>query len=95
MSSSWRASQDAARRLADDASAGDASDGAGTVSQVELIYGDRETHVMMADGTYEGNHGWASVLSTGLAGKSLNRAAQAGVDVDRTTLAQLNVAVTA
>lgn len=40
-----------------------------------------------ADGTYEGNHGWASVLSTGLAGKSLNRAAQAGVDVDRTTLA--------
>ena len=32
----------------------DASDGAGTVSQVELIYGDRETHVMMADGTYEG-----------------------------------------
>ena len=40
-----------------------------------------------ADGTYEGNHGWASVLSTGLAGKSLNRAAQAGVDVDRNTLA--------
>jgi hypothetical protein len=32
----------------------DASDGAGTVSKVELIYGDRETHVMMADGTYEG-----------------------------------------
>jgi hypothetical protein len=32
----------------------DASDGAGTTSQVELIYGDRETHVMMADGSYEG-----------------------------------------
>lgn len=35
-----------------------------------------------ADGTYAGNSGWASVLSTGLAGKSLNRAAQAGIDVD-------------
>ena len=35
-----------------------------------------------ADGTYTGNSGWASVLSTGLAGKSLNRAAQAGIDVD-------------
>lgn len=33
------------------------------------------------DGTYEGNAGWASVLSTGLAGKSLNRAQQAGVAV--------------
>ena len=41
-----------------------------------------------ADGTYSGNAGWASVLSTGLAGKSINRAAQSGVDVDRTTLAR-------
>lgn len=39
-----------------------------------------------ADGTYSGNAGWASVLSTGLAGKSINRAAQSGVDVDRRTL---------
>lgn len=38
------------------------------------------------DGTYKGNAGWASVLSTGLAGKSLNRAQQAGVDVDDETL---------
>lgn len=41
-----------------------------------------------ADGTYSGNSGWASVLSTGLAGKSLNRAAQAGVDVDDRALAR-------
>lgn len=34
-----------------------------------------------ADGTYAGNAGWASVLSTGLASKSLNRASQAGVAV--------------
>lgn len=33
----------------------DASDGAGTTSQVELIYGDRDTHVMLAEGTYEGS----------------------------------------
>ena len=39
-----------------------------------------------ADGTYKGNAGWASVLSTGLAGKSLNRAAQAGAEVDQKTL---------
>jgi hypothetical protein len=32
----------------------DASDGAGTSSQVELIYGDRETHVMLAEGSYSG-----------------------------------------
>lgn len=32
----------------------DANDGAGTASQVELIYGDRETHVMLAEGNYEG-----------------------------------------
>lgn len=32
----------------------DASDGAGTASKVELIYGDKETHVMLAEGTYEG-----------------------------------------
>lgn len=32
----------------------EAADGAGTNSQVELVYGDRETHVMIADGTYEG-----------------------------------------
>ncbi len=32
----------------------DASDGAGTDSRVELIYGDQNLHVMYADGTYEG-----------------------------------------
>jgi len=32
----------------------DASDGAGTVSRVELIYGDQNLHVMYAEGTYEG-----------------------------------------
>ncbi|MBP89219.1 MAG: hypothetical protein CMJ64_21300 [Planctomycetaceae bacterium] len=32
----------------------DASDGAGTVCNVELIYGDQNTHVFYAQGTYEG-----------------------------------------
>jgi hypothetical protein len=32
----------------------DTSDGAGTNSQVELVYGDRETHVLLAEGTYDG-----------------------------------------
>jgi hypothetical protein len=32
----------------------EAVDGAGTSSQVELIYGDRETHVYYAEGVYEG-----------------------------------------
>ncbi len=32
----------------------DASDGAGTDSRVELIYGDQNLHVMYAEGTYEG-----------------------------------------
>jgi hypothetical protein len=32
----------------------DASDGAGTVSNVELVYGDGDTHVMYAEGFYEG-----------------------------------------
>jgi len=31
-----------------------ASDGAGTASNVELIYGDRDTHVIYAEGTYQG-----------------------------------------
>jgi hypothetical protein len=34
------------------------------------------------DGTFKGNDGWASVLSQGLANKSLARAAQNGVDVN-------------
>jgi len=32
----------------------DAEDGAGTVCKVDLIYGDRNTHVFYAEGTYEG-----------------------------------------
>jgi hypothetical protein len=32
----------------------DASDGSGTESRVELVYGDRETHVYYAEGAYEG-----------------------------------------
>ncbi len=32
----------------------DAQDGAGTVSQIELVYGTREKHLFMADGYYEG-----------------------------------------
>ena len=41
-----------------------------------------------ADGTYSGNAGWASVLSTGIASKSLNRASQAGMDVSPKALEQ-------
>ena len=32
----------------------DAADGAGTVCNVELVYGDRNTHVFYSEGTYEG-----------------------------------------
>lgn len=32
----------------------DASDGMGTVAKVDLVYGDRETHVFLAEGHYEG-----------------------------------------
>lgn len=32
----------------------DATDGSGTVCNVELIYGDKNTHVLYAEGTYEG-----------------------------------------
>jgi hypothetical protein len=32
-----------------------ATDGAGTASRVELIYGDREKHVLYAEGAYEGH----------------------------------------
>lgn len=32
----------------------DAADGAGTAGQIELIYGDRETHVYYSEGAYEG-----------------------------------------
>jgi hypothetical protein len=32
----------------------DAMDGAGTTCQIELVYGDRETHVLYAEGHYEG-----------------------------------------
>ncbi len=35
-----------------------------------------------ADGTFAGNHGWASVLSQGLAAKGVSRAAQNGVKVN-------------
>src|SRR5204863_3817896 len=42
------------------------------------------------DGTFAGNNGWASVLSQGLAGKGLARAAQAGVQVKAETLKRDN-----
>jgi len=32
----------------------DAADGAGTSGQIELVYGDRETHVYFSEGAYEG-----------------------------------------
>src|SRR5207245_5194668 len=38
------------------------------------------------DGTFEGNNGWASVLSQGLCSKGLNRARQAGFQVKDETL---------
>jgi hypothetical protein len=41
-----------------------------------------------ADGTFEGNNAWASVLSQGLASKSINRAAQNGVMVQPQVLAR-------
>src|SRR5437773_1593311 len=41
---------------------------------------------LKADGTFEGNNGWASVLSQGLCSKGLNRARQAGVQVKDETL---------
>src|SRR5438876_3586266 len=43
---------------------------------------------LKADGTFEGNNGWASVLSQGLCSKGLNRARQAGVQVKDETLAR-------
>src|SRR5262249_54278640 len=39
-----------------------------------------------ADGTFAGNHGWATVLSQGLANKGLNRAAQMGAAVQPQSL---------
>jgi hypothetical protein len=39
-----------------------------------------------ADGTFAGNHGWASVLSQGLCSKFINRAAQNSVAVSGTVL---------
>jgi hypothetical protein len=39
-----------------------------------------------ADGTFAGNHGWASVLSQGLANKGLARAAQMGAKVQPQSL---------
>jgi len=40
------------------------------------------------DGTYPQNHGWAPVLSQGVASKALNRASQAGFAVKTQTLAR-------
>jgi hypothetical protein len=42
------------------------------------------------DGTFAGNHGWASVLSQGLCSKGLNRAFQNGVAVKTETLKRDN-----
>ncbi len=44
-----------------------------------------ETH-QQTDGTFAGNHGWASVLSQGLCSKFLNRAAQQKVAIDARVL---------
>ena len=41
-----------------------------------------------ADGTFAGNHGWASVFSQGLASKGLNRASQQGAAVQPQALAR-------
>ena len=41
------------------------------------------------DGTFDGNQGWASVLSTSLANKALNRARQAGAPVADETLEKI------
>lgn len=49
------------------------------------VIGKIETN-QKADGTFEGNAGWASVLSTGIAGKSLNRARAAGAPVSDESL---------
>src|SRR5260370_12048593 len=40
------------------------------------------------DGTFAGNDGWASVLSQGLCSKGINRARQAGFQVEDETLAR-------
>jgi len=45
---------------------------------------------LKADGTFEGNNGWASVLSQGLCSKGLNRARQAGLPVKDETLARVD-----
>ncbi len=42
------------------------------------------------DGTFADNQGWASVLSTALANKALNRSRQAGAAVADTTLEKIN-----
>ena len=42
-----------------------------------------------ADGTFAGNRGWASVLSTSLANKALNRSRQAGAPVAEATLEKI------
>ncbi|HEV3144769.1 MAG TPA: prenyltransferase/squalene oxidase repeat-containing protein [Gemmataceae bacterium] len=47
------------------------------------------------DGTFKGNEGWASVLSQGLANKSLARAAQNGADVNAESLARVQNQVAA
>jgi hypothetical protein len=48
-----------------------------------------------ADGTFAGNHGWASVLSQGIAGKGLARAAQNGVAVNGQVLDRIKDQVAA
>jgi len=46
-----------------------------------------------ADGTFEGNTGWASVLSQGLANKGFARASQAGVALPESTIARVQTQV--
>lgn len=48
-----------------------------------------------ADGTFAGNHGWATVLSQGLANKGLNRAAQSGAAVQPQSLERIQGQVAA
>ncbi|EAQ80068.1 hypothetical protein [Blastopirellula marina] len=57
-----------------------AQDGAGTVSDVELVYGNRDTHIMVANGYYEGplapgkvDAKCVLVLKTGYAPNELNK----------------------
>jgi hypothetical protein len=50
---------------------------------------EKMTKHQKADGTFEGNTGWASVLSQGLANKGFARATQAGIALPESTIARV------